>query len=359
MALIDLLQSLRKEKSNPCVTISLNTHRTHPDNAQDTINLKDLLKEAEKRVLDEFQKRDVTSLLEKIATIQGEIDVNHNLDSLHIFLSNDTQEYVRSPWPASHNRVNVSESFAVRPLIKQMNRSEPYLIMSLSQKSIHLFEAINDGIVQEIKNEDFPYKDNIPTIFYATKLNDPKYVDDLVKNFYNKVDKSLVKVHKETGLNCVVVCTTDNYSFLQKVADKPDAYLGYVPIDYNNSAPHQIVKQTWAFIEDIQKKNRTKDIDVMKEAVAKGTVLTDLQEIYQAAIDGNADLLIVHQDFVQPVLMKDERTFDLIEDTNTPNAIDDITSNIAWEVILRKGKVIFTGQEELEDLGKIVLKTRY
>lgn len=359
MILIDLLQKLRKEKSNPCVTISLNTHRTRPDNVQDTINLKGLLREAEKRVINEFGKRDVAPLLEKIATIQDEIDVNFNLDSLHIFLSNDTKEYVRSPWPASFNRVNISESFAIRPLIKQMNRTESYLIMLLSQKTVNLYEAANDGIIQEIKNEDFPFTDNVPAIFFPQKLDDAKYADDLVKNFYNIVDKALVKVHRETGLNCVVVCTADNYRFLQKVADKPDAYLGYVTLDYNNRAPHQIVKQTWAFMENLQKDRRAKDIELIKKAVSKGNVLTDLQEIYRAAIDGKADVLMVHQDFVQPVLMKDERAFDLIEDATIPNAIDDITSNIAWEVLLRKGRVIFTSQEELKDLGKIVLKTRY
>jgi hypothetical protein len=31
------LEKLASEKGNPCVTISMNTHRTHPDNAEDNI----------------------------------------------------------------------------------------------------------------------------------------------------------------------------------------------------------------------------------------------------------------------------------------------------------------------------------
>jgi hypothetical protein len=88
-------------------------------------------------------------------------------------------------------------------------------------------------------------------------------------------------------------------------------------------------------------------------------VLTDLQEIYQASIDGRDDLLIIHQDFSQAVVMKDERTFDLVDDSTTPNTIDDISSTIAWEIISKKGRVIFTSQDEIKDLGKIVLKIRY
>ena len=54
MKIKDQIEKLAAEKSNPCVTISLNTHRTFPENAQDEIVLKNLLKDAEKRVIDEF-----------------------------------------------------------------------------------------------------------------------------------------------------------------------------------------------------------------------------------------------------------------------------------------------------------------
>ena len=57
MTLRQKLEVLATEKNTPCVTISLNTHRTHPDNAQDVILLKNLLKEAEERLVNEFGKR--------------------------------------------------------------------------------------------------------------------------------------------------------------------------------------------------------------------------------------------------------------------------------------------------------------
>lgn len=321
--------------------------------------LKNLVKEAEERVIAEFGKRPVTSLLEKLESISAEIDVNYNLDSLHIFLSNDTKEIVKSSWNTSNEGVHISDSFAVRSIIKSFNRSETYLLMLLSQSGVQLYEALNDEIITEIRNDDFPFSENRHYNTHSDKGSDPKHLDDLVREFLNKVDKALVKVHNETDLNCVVICTEDNYSRLQQVADKPSVYLGYTAIDYNNTATHQIAKQSWETIQGLQHQRRTNAILEMKEAVAQGKVLTDLQEIYQASIDGRGELLIVHQDFSQAVLIKDERTFDIIDDATTPNAIDDITSNIAWEVISKKGKVFFTTQNEIKDLGKIVLKTRY
>lgn len=359
MALKETLQKLGAEQSNPCVTISFNTHRAHPQTAQDKLLLKNLLKEAKERVTKEYEKKSVESLLNKISTIENEIDMSANLDSMHIFLSNDTKEIVKSPWVVSHDRVNVSPRFAIRPLIKAYNRSEPYLIMVLSQGEAYLFEALNDGIIQKITNKDFPFTDSVPNTLTPQRLSDPKYVDNLNKDFFNRIDKALVKVHNETDLKCVVVCTSANYSLLLQVADKPGAYHGFVSVNSKSGSTHQIVQETWKFIKDLQSKRRTKDLSDVKEAISKGNVLFDLNEIYQAALAGKGDLLVVHQDFKQPVMMTDNNNFNLIDDPSTPGAVDDITSKIAWEVISKKGRVIFTQQEEMTDLGKIALKTRY
>jgi len=359
MTLKQQLHKLATEKNSPCVTISLNTHRTHPDNAQDVVVLKNLLKEAEERVINEFGKRPVISLLEKINQIGAEIDVNYNLESLHIFLSNDTKEIVKSTWETSNVGVHISNNFAIRPLIKNYNRSENYLIMLLSQSGVQLFEAVNSDIIREVKNEDFPFAENGHYNTHSDKGSDSKHLDDLVREFLNKVDKALVKVHNESNLKCVLIATEDNFSRLQQVADLSSVYLGYASIDYNNVSPHHIAKQSWELVNELQKKRRTEAIEEMQEAVSSGKVLTDLQEIYQASIDGRSDLLIVHHDFSQAVIMRDERSFDLIEDASIPDAIDDITSKIAWEVISKNGRVLFTSQDDIKSLGSIVLKLRY
>jgi len=291
--------------------------------------------------------------------VSKEIDVNYNLDSLQIFLSNDTKEIVKSSWKTNNGGVHISESFAIRPLIKNYNRIENYFVMLLSQSGVQLYEAVDEDIINEVRNDDFPFSENPHYNTNKEKVSDSKYLDNLVREFLNKVDKALVKVHNETDLKCVVIATEDNYSRLQQVADKPSVYLGYANIDYNKIATHHISKQSWELVKEQQKQRRTEAISEILEAVAHGKVLTDLQEIFQASIDGRGDLLIIHQDFSQAVVMKDERTFDLVDDSTTPNAIDDITSTIAWEVISKKGRVIFTSQDEIKDLGKIVLKTRY
>ncbi len=353
------LKKLVGEKCHTCLTISLNTHRTHPDNAPDSILLKNLCKEAEARLIKEFGKKPIGPLLEKLELIPNEIDINYNLDSLHIFLSNDTKEIIKSTWPTPEDKIHIADSFAIQPLIKALNRSEEYLILLLSQGGVKLFEALNDTITREISNADFPYGKNTHFNTEPSKLSDPKAADNLVREFFNTVDKALVKVHNETDLNTVVICTEDNYSRLMQVADKPNIYHGYANIDYNNTANHHIASQSWDIIKKLQRKRRSEAISEMKEAVSQSNVLTDLQQIYRAAKEGRGELLITHKDFSQPVKMNGEFSFELADDVSQPEVIDDIGIKIAWEIISKKGRAIFTNQDEIKDLGEIALKVRY
>jgi len=353
------LEKLASEKNTPCVTISMNTHRTYPENQKDIIVLNTLLTEAKERVIHEFGKRPVTDLLEKLDQIEKEIDVNFNLDSLHIFLSNSTKEVLKSTWSTRQNIVQISETFAVKPLIKVFNRTVEYLILKLTKSEVRLLLAINDGIVGEIKNDDFPFENIVDDSTDSETITNGKQAENLTREFFNKIDKAVVKVNNKTDMKCVVVCTDDNYNRLLKVADKPSLYMGWTNINYNNTANHSIAHDTWKVVNVQQKKGRAEDIKELQEGVNKGNVITDLSEIYRAAKEGRGDLLIVNDNFHQAVRITGEFSLDLVTDVTLPGVIDDITSDIAWEVISKKGRAIFTTQEELKTLGDIALKVRY
>ncbi len=355
----ETIERLAAEESNPCVTISLNTHRTKPDYQKDRIVLKNLCKEAHDRLVNEFGKRSVRELLKKIENIPDEIDVSMNLDSLHIFLSNHTKEIIKSSWPARSDKVHISKSFALRPLIYALNRTDEYLILLLSQNGVQLFLAQNDKILDEITGNGFPFGENIHFHTDPLKISDPKAVDNMVREFLNKVDKALLKVCKQTGLPCIVISTEDNYSRLMQVVDNRSLYIGFTNINYNNTANHFISSQAWEIIKKVQKERIFEAISEIKKAIPQGKVYTDLQEIYRAAREGRGELLLTSYDFFQAVKMKDDKSFELVQDVTLPGIIDDITSNIAWEVISKNGRALFTQPENLTDLGRIILKVRY
>jgi len=144
-----------------------------------------------------------------------------------------------------------------------------------------------------------------------------------------------------------------------QVTDNPDIYMSYANINYNNTATHEIATQAWKIIKESQEQTGIEAISEIKEAVGIGKVITDLNEIFRAAKDGRGDLLMVHNDFRQAVRMTGKYSFDLVDDVTYINVIDDISSEIAWEVISKNGRVLFTEDNDLKELGNIVLKVRY
>lgn len=355
----DKIEKLASERGNPCVTISMNTQRTFPENQKDVVELRKLIKEAHNHVKNEFGQHDVNNLLEKIDNLEQEIDVNYNLESVHIFLSDATTEIVKSSWPILKNVVSVAENFVIKPLIKDFNRIEEYLILVLSQSDVRLLRAINDSIAGEIKGEDFEFADNPYFLTNLDKSSDGKQVDNMVREFFNQIDKAVVKIHNKTAMNVVVICTENNWSRLLQVADKPSIYIGNFSINNNNSASQSIAGEAWQIVNELQEKGRAKAIQEMKKAVGEGKVITDLLDIFLAVQAGRGDLLITHDDYHQAVKMNGQYSFYPVDDVTLPDVIDDITSEIAWEVISKKGRAIFTDQEEFKSFGNIALKVRY
>ncbi len=355
----ELIKKLVAEQGSICVSIILNTHKSFPDNKQDSINLKNLCKEAINSLVSTYDKREVNKIIEKIEQIQGEVDHNHNEESLHIFISDSVLEVVRSPFPVVRNQVYVEKEFWIKPLLNTLFHNKGYSILLLSKGGAHVYEAFNDHIIGELRGSGFPYKDSG---FYHTdpvKQNDPKAVDDMVKEYLNRVDKSVNQLLKERELRCLVISTEDNYSKLLHVADNPEIYMGHSPIDYNHVAEHQLAKQAWEYVKNIQKQERAGAIREVKKAVSLGKVLTDPGEIYRAATEGRGELLIIHERFSQPGKILANNTLELLNNKQEKGVLGDISSHIAAEVLTKKGRVLVTAQEELNELGNIALKLRY
>jgi hypothetical protein len=355
----DILEKLASEKSTPSVTISLNTHRTHPDNSMDAIAIKNHCKEAKEILEKEFANVDVNDILKKLESLSAMINVNYNLDSLHIFVSAHTLEIIKSSRPISKDVVTVSTGFRVKPLIRELNNTEEYLILLVSQSGVNLYKAVNDSILEEIENDDFPIDQSSHYDTSPKSLSDAKRADDLVREFLNKVDKALVRVHNSTGMKCVVICTEDNYSRLAQVADKPSAYYGYVAVNYNDTAPHTLAASAWTVIQGVHEQRRTDAVTELKSAVGQGKVITDLGEIYRAVKEGRGELFLAHSEFKQAVKVNGDSSIELVDDNSKPDVVDDITSDIAWEVISKNGRAMFTVGEELKSLGNVALKVRF
>jgi len=246
--LLKKLNELAKESNKINLTISLPTNRTFPDNQNDAVLLKNLINEAEKNIINRFGKRETVEILENLSKVNDVVKINYNLDSLHIYVSENTLEIFQLPLELENSEVIVSEKFDLHYIQDFLNNTEEYLILVLTQSGVKLYDAVNDSVISEIQNDDFPFEPNSHYITHSDKASDAKQIDNMVKEYFNKVDKVVQKVYNTSKLSIVVISTPRNYQHLLEVSDNPQVYKGNSAINYNNLSLHSIGEQAWELL---------------------------------------------------------------------------------------------------------------
>lgn len=366
------LKSLRETKANPAVSIFVKTHRAHPANDQDPIALKNQLKVAEERLTNEYDKRIAATILDNIHAKTKELNHNYNLDTLAIFASTDDVQIIRMPIDTTE-RVIIADHFATRDLVRDMASTVHYYTVVLTRDNARLIEASNDRVVVELdKNSDsqnhmesipFPIENNSP---YTTgdggsdrALNNE---NSYLKEFFNRVDKSVQELWGEHKMPLVIVGDAKNIGYYKDVCDRPDNIIATVSNATNledGSAQH-IVDSVQEAIEAYRTSLHEAAVGEIDKARGIDMLRTDLQEVYRAAFQGAGETLYVRRGYIQPALIDEKaQTLTIADDASAKGVTDDAVGEIIEHTIHNGGKVVFMPQDIMAEDQPIALVTRY
>jgi hypothetical protein len=346
------LAQLSKFQGAPAVSILLSTHRTFPDNKQDSIRLKNLLTLAEERMYALYEKREVWPILEKLKAEEASIDPNYNLDSLAVYASPSMTKVFKLPVGVT-DRVVVGEHFEIRPILKAQQQTEHYYILSITKNKVRLLLGLNDKIEKEIHNEDFPYL-NIHHTTDNVKLQEADVVDGLLKEFFNTADKRFKKYYYENPLPLILLGDERNIAFYQEQMDIKGLVIGTASGSYDEASDHHLVQVTQPLIKKYLEEQQEKALGDIALAQGKQLLLVDLTDIYRAAADGRAATLYIEKNYFQPGTI-DEGVITLSTDPSS----EDVTLQIIDNVIEKGGNVVFMEGNTLNEFNGIALATRY
>src|SRR5690554_4299780 len=204
----ETLDRLKKVVSDCAVTLVLRTHRTQPENAQDSIKLKNKVSEARVRLEKEYDAKTAKNLGEKLEKLAEEIDVNYNLEGLVLFVDADHAEFVRLPVELN-DRIIIDSTFATRPLFRALNLETRYYLLMLSKDKARLLRASSSNLEEEIGG-DFPAV-NTASPKSRTEGNIDERQSKLQLEFFNNVDKFVNKVHQKEPLPIYIAADDMNY----------------------------------------------------------------------------------------------------------------------------------------------------
>ncbi|HMQ05722.1 MAG TPA: hypothetical protein PKC30_00405 [Saprospiraceae bacterium] len=353
------LKQLKDIHSECCVTILLNTHRTRPDNQRDPILLKNLVKDAESRLFDDYDKRFAKSILDRINQLVDGIDHNHNLESLVLFVNEEIAEYARLPI-SLENRVVIDETFATRELVRALNQQEAYYVLALSRDEARLIEAFNDKVVLEL-GKPFPIQNKTLYSTDRMQMTMAQGQDNLIEEFFNRVDKDVNKIRHDNPLP-VLVCTEErNYHHYLKVADHKNTIIGHLNKNRNSEKDHAIVREAWPIVKQVNKERNEARLSELKIAVGSGKFLSDYGDIWKAILEGRGQTLFVQEGLFQPARMISDLEIALVsaEERDKKGIIDDIVDEMIENTMRLGGDIVFLPGDELNKFQGLALITRY
>lgn len=352
------LKTLKDIHTEGCVTLVLNTHRTKPDNLKDGITLKNLVTEAEQRLLGQFDKRFAESIMNKLNEVIEEIDHNYNLESLVLFANSEMADYVRLPI-AVENRVIIDNTFATRDLVRAMHQDVSYYVLVLSRQGARLIEAHTDKVVRELR-ELFPIKNRLWTTS-KKKQSMAAGSDVLIEEFFNRVDKAMNAMTSENPLPVYLATESRNFDHYMAVADNKDRIAGHINQNRGDEKAHHIVSAIWPQIQEETQKSQQARITELKQAVSQNKCVSDLNEIWNALHDGKGQTLFVKKDYFQQATVDEEGNVYPVNGELPKNKviIDDLVDEMVEVNLANGGDNVFIAGDELDNFQDIALVTRY
>lgn len=352
-----LLQKLLSAQGEGCVTIIAPTHRIKTGIRQDELAVKNLVREAEERLLGLFDKNFAQQIMDNLHKVIASIDFSHNLDALMIFASPAIAEYITLPTEV-RARVVIDKTFATRDLIRAISELPSYYVLVLTRKLARLIYAAGDKVVEEagspfpIENQDYER--------LRSQLPPDRVTASAVEGFFHEVDKAVASVLKHRPRPLIVAAATRNFSLYEKISSHKDLIVGSIPLKSDTQRAHAVVSEAWPVaVRMLQEYNKGR-LKELEEAISAGRFLNDYTEVWEALTSGRGRVLFVKKGFHQPAAFVSGRVA-LIEKAvkDAKGVVEDIIDEMIEQVLAHSGEVVYISGPELDRFNGIALITRY
>lgn len=358
------LRELQQKQGVALVSILAPMEVVYPATEKNSNVIKNLIRETEKRLTENYDPVRVKDLMDKIGGLEQEIDYNSTGQGIAMFVSDSDAKLVYLPF-APKETVSVGSSYQTRDLVYAMNRHPKYYLLALSKDPTRLFTGVGNHLT-EIKNDFFPAAYTGPERtepLSQTLRQDVEYeVLEDIRIYLRRVDENVEPVVSAEKLPLFVAGEAEYISFL-KSQNKSGRYLkGEIPENMVHLSFSQIGERVFPHVQEYLRgevENQLKNLDEMK---GYSRYAGGIQDVWKAAKLGQVMTLLVEQNYSSPAHVKvdDPLTLEL----NTPqygisNWHDDIVDDVMELVTSMDGEVLFVEDGLLEKHGGIAAVLRY
>jgi hypothetical protein len=363
----DYAAGLWASQEPPCLSLYQPTHRRHPDNQQDPIRFRNLIKSMEQSLRQKYTTREIQPLMEPFHVLADNRDFwNHALDGLAMLGAPGFFRVYRLQRLVAEV-VIVADSFHIKPLMRILQSADRYQVLGLNRREIKLFEGnrdavdeiepaqavprtITDALGKELTEPptltSFSPSAGGPAIRhgYGSKQDE---VDIDSERFFRAVDRAILEHHsRPSGLPLILAALPEYHNLFRHVSQNPFLLSDGIDIHPDALLADALRERAWRVVEPQYLARLAGLVEEFGRAKSKGLGSDELAAVAEAAVIGRVATLLIDAD--RHVAGRIDEGSGRIDygDLAHPE-IDDLLDDLGELVVKKGGQIVIVPAERM------------
>ena len=354
---IDYPGALLEAREPPCLSLYQPTFRRYPENTQDPIRFRNLVRTMGGSLRQNYPAGDVQSLLEPFWALAEDHGFwNSTHDGLAVLGAAGFFRVYRLQRPVGEF-ANVADSFHTKPLMRIAQSADRYQVLGLDRQKIKLFEGNRDALAEVDLAAGVP---GTVTAALGEELTEPHQtvasygrgaggsamhhghgakrdeVDIDAERFFRAVDRALLEHHSRPArLPLVLAALPEHHALFRRVSRNPFLLEAGLDIHPDALAIDALRERAWQVVEPKYLARLAELVEGFGTAMSKGRGGDDQAQVAKAAVAGQIATLLIEADRRIPGRI--DAASGTVEADGLANAgVDDILDDLG-ELVLRAG----------------------
>ncbi len=366
-----------------CVSIYMKTFRTGVETRQGPIRLKNLLREAEKRLEDwGLGRSEIDDLLDTAEKLVDDgFFWNHQSDGLAVFISPEFFRILRLPHQFDEIIV-VTQRFHLKPLLPLLSSDGLFYVLALSKNETRLLRG-SRFTVDELALEEVP-----TSLAEALKFDDPQKqlqfhtgtggttgkrsaifhghgvgVDDAdhkvnIQRFFKHIDSGIHEILREEHAPLILAGVEYLWSIYREVNSYPHLLDDGIPGNTEELDAGELHDHAWPIAEARFLCERKEAVERYHDRAGTGRTANRIEDVFPAAREGRVDTIFVALDeHLWGTYDPDTRSVQLHEEPQPGS--EDLLDGAAVHTWLTGGTVWERERGEVPDETPVAALLRY
>lgn len=358
---------LLQDHQPPCISLYQPTHRHHPENAQDPIRFRNLVKDIESSLRQQYPKRDIRTLLQPLEALADDAEFwNHTADGLAVLAAPELFRVYKLQRPVKEFSL-VANSFHTKPLLRIIQSADRYQILGLTRQAFKMYEGNRDAIdeiepVEGVAQTAEQLVGDPGSRERATRAYGPAgagsmtrhgtdvkqdSIDRETEKFFGAVDEAVLEHYsRPSGLPLILAALPEHHSLFRSITRNP--FVMHEGIDSHPDALSldALRERAWELALPHYLERLAGLIESFGAAASSGKSMSDLTDVARAAAAGRIATLLIEANRVIPGQLDATTGVFTPGDLSDPNTAD-LLDDIGELVLRKKGEVVIVPAERM------------